>query len=574
MRGRQLDTQLLLLTLRQLRGDELFRAPQHERPKPRAQSLQTALAIRPALFVLGHFALLDRLDVLFAEPARRCEQPRAGERQDRPELGERVLERRSGDREHHVGPQRLDGTVQPRARVLDELRLVEHDDRPVDGRERLVVEPQHRVRRDDDVGIDRERPALRRRRAAHGDVEPGGEPRRLVVPGAQHRRGRHDEDGATFAGLARVEQQRQHLQGLAEPHVVGEHAAEPVPPPEGEAVEALLLVGAQPRVEAGGRWRRDEVAGGAQLAGGGPPRHRRQRLVGEVFEVFPQRQLIAADAGAGLPFGELRRLIEQRAQPVEARVREREVAAVGEQQLLAAQRQGGEERSERDAAPVDLDEKAQIEPIVIVGLDRLHGDARVAEKFAVFATSPARVDPHPRRLLESGEHVGDELGGIHSAERGLAGELELGRTPPRLPDGGAQQGLVVVAVDVRRPRCPRRPVAQPLQAVVEGVVLVEDHADHEGGGVGLGQHEVGRGEHRAAASQARVGLTRECRRLGLRHFDRAAGIEQRAYSFTERRRREGETDASAFGRGQVEPVLTDRPHRRRVDDRTVDRELG
>ena len=78
VRGPELDPHLLLLLRRQVGGDQLLRAAQHERTDASAQPLQPPRAVVAALLVLGHLALLDRADVLVAESARRREQPGRG----------------------------------------------------------------------------------------------------------------------------------------------------------------------------------------------------------------------------------------------------------------------------------------------------------------------------------------------------------------------------------------------------------------------------------------------------------------------------------------------------------------
>ena len=62
-----------------------------------------------------------------------------------------------------------------------------------------------------------------------------------------HDAGRRDDEERVSGGvgLLGVADQRQRLHGLAQPHVVGEDAAEPVAPEEAQPVEALALVGPQ-----------------------------------------------------------------------------------------------------------------------------------------------------------------------------------------------------------------------------------------------------------------------------------------------------------------------------------------
>jgi hypothetical protein len=259
MRGAELDPHLLLLLGRQVGGDELLRAAQHQRADPSPQSREPRRTMVAALVVVWDLSLLDGSDVLIAEPSSGREQPGCREGQQRPELGQAVLHRRAGDREGHVGTQIAGGTVRLRLAVLHELGLVEHQSRPLDARELRLVEAEERVRRDHQIsgcrGIPHRYPPLRARRIHDRRFQTRREPRGLRSPGGQHGRRCDDEERPRLAGLPRVRDERQHLDRLAETHVVREDAAEPVLPEEREPVEAGALVGAQLRKEPRRRWR-------------------------------------------------------------------------------------------------------------------------------------------------------------------------------------------------------------------------------------------------------------------------------------------------------------------------------
>ena len=99
-------------------------------------------------------------------------------------------------------------------------------------------------------------------------LSPGANRARLRLPVAHHTGGRNDQEGgrpgvrprsgsclgASAAGpgrsVLRRADQRQGLHGLAQAHVVGQHAAEAVPVQEAQPVEALQLVRAQLGVQA------------------------------------------------------------------------------------------------------------------------------------------------------------------------------------------------------------------------------------------------------------------------------------------------------------------------------------
>ena len=112
----------------------------------------------------------------------------------------------------------------------------------------LGVEPEQRVGRDDDVGgrelLDRPRRTSRSVSVTALTREPGCEARRLADPVRDDARRRDDQERAEAGiALASVADERERLQRLAEPHVVGEDAAEPELPERGEPVEPVALVG-------------------------------------------------------------------------------------------------------------------------------------------------------------------------------------------------------------------------------------------------------------------------------------------------------------------------------------------
>ena len=150
--------------------------------------------------------------------------------EDRPEFAEPVLDGRPGQRQLLSGAQLPHRPGRLGVRVLDHLRLVEHDGRPVDGAEVFEVAGQQAVGRDDDepFGIGGEEgvvaePVGATAAAAVMDlhVELRGEPSRFAAPVADHAERAHDEVRA--GTLDEVGQRRG---GLAETHVVGEAAPE------------------------------------------------------------------------------------------------------------------------------------------------------------------------------------------------------------------------------------------------------------------------------------------------------------------------------------------------------------
>ena len=82
--------------------------------------------------------------------------------------------------------------------------------------------------------------------------------RRLLAPGGHHAgRGDHEERVVGPAADDGVLHEREHLQRLAQPHVVGQDPAEAVLVEEGQPPEALQLVGPQ----RGGRGRPGRAGG-------------------------------------------------------------------------------------------------------------------------------------------------------------------------------------------------------------------------------------------------------------------------------------------------------------------------
>ena len=142
MRGAELDGDDLLLLLGQIGGDEILRPPHEERPDPSLKPLH------PARILPG----LDRSDVLLLEPVRGREQTRRRDREQRPHVAQRVLQRRSRQRQPERRVDRLRRLMDLRGPVLDELRLVEDEPRPWEPGDLGLVEAEDRVRDDDDIG--------------------------------------------------------------------------------------------------------------------------------------------------------------------------------------------------------------------------------------------------------------------------------------------------------------------------------------------------------------------------------------------------------------------------------------
>ncbi len=179
--------------------------------------------------------------------------------------------------------------MRARCGVLHELRLIEDHACPLDLSEAFGVQAQDGVTRDDDISggdsIRHRRSALRGSGAQDVDGEVGSEPRGLVLPGGQDRSGGDHEERPSLTGFARVRDQRQHLQGLAQAHVVGEDAAEAVLPEKGQPVESGALVGAEFGAKSGRRGRLGHGIGVAESLGRRAPRHRGKGLIRDILEI-------------------------------------------------------------------------------------------------------------------------------------------------------------------------------------------------------------------------------------------------------------------------------------------------
>ena len=256
--GAQLDGQDLLGLGGQVRGHLLLGAPQQEGPHPAPQPPQRLCV--PAV---------DRLAVDLPEALRVGQQPRRRDAHKRPQVHERVLQRRARDRDGRRRAQPPHRLVGGRGVVLDELGLVTHHPGPVLGDELLLAQAHDRVGGDDDVAALHD---LRHSLLALGGGPPHGphpQPRAealgLLHPGAddggrcddEHRSGPLRLSGVTGAGrlaplglLAQLDEALdggEHLDGLAQSHVVGQDPAEARLAQEVQPPVALELVGAQRR---------------------------------------------------------------------------------------------------------------------------------------------------------------------------------------------------------------------------------------------------------------------------------------------------------------------------------------
>src|SRR5690606_13330018 len=148
---------------RQVPGHALLEAPQDEGGDAVAQGDQRLLVA----------AALDRIAVALAELLGATQEPGHGELEQRPELGEVVLDGRPGQREPVTGLERAHRDARLAARVLDRLGLVEDDVMVRPLREPLEIPQQDGVAGDHDLGpveLPPELVAARPREGQHADV--------------------------------------------------------------------------------------------------------------------------------------------------------------------------------------------------------------------------------------------------------------------------------------------------------------------------------------------------------------------------------------------------------------------
>ena len=190
--------------------------------------------------------------------------------EQRPQVHEPVLDGSAGQGD---APRRRDGADclgHGRRGVLDVLGLVHDEAPPAHLPQHRCVQPGDSERGNDDVdasnrflerlpGLDPLRPV----------VEAGRERRRetprFALPVADHRSG-CDEQRGPGIGVARLvfQHRRQHLNGLPQPHVVGQTCAETEALQVRQPGEAAHLVAAQPAGESGRLVEHFQRAGAAQ----------------------------------------------------------------------------------------------------------------------------------------------------------------------------------------------------------------------------------------------------------------------------------------------------------------------
>ena len=188
------------------------------------------------------------------EGLARPEQARIEKIENRPQIREPVFHRRAGQRETHACIERLGRARLLGAGILDRLRFVEHGKAPARGRDpgqtlERPVAGDHQIHVRQPPGIDVRQFGGRHCRWMRNDcLQARHEALDLRRPVGEQRRRRHQQARSPSV-LGRLtlqhHEQREHLNGLAQTHIVGETAAKTEAGQEVEPAHARLLIGPQ-----------------------------------------------------------------------------------------------------------------------------------------------------------------------------------------------------------------------------------------------------------------------------------------------------------------------------------------
>ncbi len=357
----QVHRDRVLLLRRELRRDDPFRTAQHEGADASLQKLQP----------LGVLLLLDRPPIEIGEALFATQQARRGERGQRPQLAEIVLHGRAGDHKYEGRAERAGCPVPERCGVLDLLRLVEDQSRPGEFAILLRLSAEERVAGDDDVcsvhGIRQTLTATRAHRSNRHHVQGRSEPFAFDRPVADDTGGCDDEEGRGIRSLlVRTQHHRDRLQGLSQPHVIGEDAAQTVPAEEVEPRVAGLLVWTKLRLQPDRRRDRLDTRVGRQRSHREPPLGFRRGDDAELAQFGPQINLILADAQAiHRSIGEGFRLFDDGAQRSELLPVQREVGTARQHEHRVADAERREQRGELDLLTAERDRDAQVVPVPV-----------------------------------------------------------------------------------------------------------------------------------------------------------------------------------------------------------------
>ncbi len=226
---------------RQLLQDLRLDAPENEGLN---QLLQTFSGVLVLVFFDGN----GKAGV---EPLLRAQKPRVDEVEERIEFSQVIF---------YGSPRRdeLEGPLEPHGRlgalggnVLDGLSLIQNDGAPFDGGKELRLLVEQTVADHQDIHFLEIVDRLRAIPTAEGDeIERGSKAIGFGHPIHTNGRGSHHQGGTLRSA---IQNDGQRLQGLSEPHVVGQAGPHSQVSESREPVEAVHLVVAKIRFQGGGK---------------------------------------------------------------------------------------------------------------------------------------------------------------------------------------------------------------------------------------------------------------------------------------------------------------------------------
>ena len=266
-----------LLFFRQVGCHLALGAAQHEGGDAAAQLVQP--------FAVAMF--LDRCAKAFLETRLRAQEARHQEVEQAPQFTQVVFHRRARQAQAVARVQLACDARGMGVGVLDVLRLVQHHQVPGLLQPALAITLQQRIRRDHQIMAGHVGGGLVPVLAMqHQGTEFGREAAGLAPPVAHHADwGDHEHRPVQPAGLLFHQDVGQGLQRLAQSHVVGQDAIEPVCAQKLQPLQALLLVRPQVGQQAG--WWRKFRQGGAA---GELPHHMAQAVGPAPARTFAERR--------------------------------------------------------------------------------------------------------------------------------------------------------------------------------------------------------------------------------------------------------------------------------------------
>ena len=386
-----------------------------------------------------------------AEPGAGAQHAGVEELEDRPQVAQVVLDRGAGEGQAVVGLQQTCRFRTLAGGVLNGLRFVEHGVVELHFFERVDVAPHQPEAGDDQVLVFEvfDQVAAVWAAVSH-DLELGAELLGLIEPVKDDRAGHDDERGlggrhglgvlGARAGRVAVDRvavgpavhHGQHLDGLAQAHVVGQDAAHAEGAQELQPAQAFALVGPQGAAKAfGGVGGVDAVEGLEFLAGLGKTVVDRrvvlagQQLVEHRGLAALEAQVVAFDLAQG----------HQQAVLVEPLLGQQRLGAVAQHDHVFARPRGGQDLGQGQGFGGAVGTlvggfATQLKP-VDAGGDRQRRRAGGADGLLVGRDDPAgaqQAGDRTRHLLgRNQQHVAGGAGGVPQAQAGGGGDrLTLG----------------------------------------------------------------------------------------------------------------------------------------------------